>query len=97
LLISIIPVINVIAPLLWLIFGAWAIAMEYLSYPADNRGLDFQRQKQLAGNRRISVLSFGLLVNLGLMLPLLNLVMGQAAVIGATLMLQDLLDSDGGA
>jgi uncharacterized protein involved in cysteine biosynthesis len=32
-LISLIPVINLIAPVLWVVFGSWLLSMEYFDYP----------------------------------------------------------------
>lgn len=90
---SVIPVINSVAPILWALFGAWALAMEFVSYPAENRGLGFQQQKQLVQSNRLGMLSLGFMVNLGLMIPVVNLVIGQTAVIAATLMLKQLVET----
>ncbi|MBP2261259.1 uncharacterized protein involved in cysteine biosynthesis [Pseudomonas sp. BP8] len=34
LILSFIPVVNVIAAPLWLIFGVWMMAIQYIDYPA---------------------------------------------------------------
>ncbi len=39
--ISWIPVINLIAPLLWGAFTAWTMAITYLDYPMDNNKVSF--------------------------------------------------------
>ncbi len=85
LLLSIIPGVNVVAPLLWVLFGAWSLSLEYLSYPLDAQGLRFGRQRELAKSRRLETLSFGGAVMLGLSVPVLNILIPPAAVIGATL------------
>lgn len=85
LLLFLIPVVNLIAPVLWAVFAAWGIAMEFLAYPLEERGLPFPEQKQFMKQTRWGVLSFGGLTGLGLTLPIVNLLMGQAAVIGATI------------
>ena len=38
LLISLIPVVNLMAPFLWLAFGAWVMVIEYRDYLNDNHG-----------------------------------------------------------
>jgi CysZ protein len=85
LLLFLIPVVNMIAPLLWAVFAAWGIAMEFMAYPLENKGLLFAEQKQFLQQARWGVLSFGGVTGLGLSLPIINLLIGQAAVIGATL------------
>jgi len=80
-----IPGINLIATLLWMVFGAWSLALEYLSYPLDNLGLQFSAQKEFLRSRRGEVLIFGALVMAGLALPVFNILVPPAAVAGATL------------
>ena len=84
LLLFIIPGINLIAPFLWVLFGAWGIGLEFMAYPLENQGLLFKQQKEDAKSRRIGVLSFGGLTVLGLSIPVINLIVAPAAVIGAT-------------
>lgn len=90
LLLFLIPVINVIASLVLAVFGAWCLAMEYMAYPLENEGLLFVEQKELLGTSRLGVLSFGAVTMLGLTLPILNIIVAPAAVIGATLYLHEL-------
>ncbi|MGZ8224182.1 MAG: EI24 domain-containing protein, partial [Methylobacter sp.] len=85
LLLSIIPGLNVIAPFLWALFGAWGMALEYMAYPLENEGLLFSEQKQLLKSMRLGALSFGGIAVLGLTIPLLNIIVAPAAVIGATI------------
>jgi len=84
LILFIIPVVNLIAPFLWALFGAWGMGLEYMAYPLENKGLLFSEQKEQAKARRIGVLSFGGLTVIGLSIPILNLIVAPAAVIGAT-------------
>ncbi len=85
LILSIIPGINVLAPFLWALFGAWGMALEYLAYPLENQGVLFSEQKKLVKSVRLGALSFGGLAVLGLTIPVLNIIVAPAAVIGATL------------
>lgn len=90
LLLFLIPVINVIASFVLAIFGAWCLAMEYMAYPLENEGLLFAEQKELLKSVRLGALSFGGLTMLGLTLPVLNIIIAPAAVIGATLYLYEM-------
>ncbi len=84
LVLFIIPVINLLAPFLWVLFVAWGMGLEYMAYPAENQGQLFSEQKNNAKTRRIGVLCFGGLVMIGLTIPLLNLIVAPVAVIAAT-------------
>ena len=85
LLLSVIPGLNVVAPFLWALFGAWGMALEYMAYPLENAGLLFSEQKQLLKKVRLGALSFGGLAAMGLTIPVFNFIVAPAAVIGATI------------
>jgi CysZ protein len=85
LIFSIIPVVNLIAPILWAFFGAWGMALEYLAYPLDNRGLLFPEQKKLVQSVRFGALTFGGISLIGLTIPFFNILISPVAVIGATI------------
>jgi CysZ protein len=89
LILFIIPGINFIAPFLWAIFCAWAIAMEYMAYPLENEGQLFSDQRKTAGSIRLGTLSFGGISIAGLAIPLLNILVPPAAVIGATIYIHE--------
>jgi len=90
LILSIIPGINVVAPFLWALFGAWGMALEYMAYPLENEGVLFAEQKQLVKSVRLGALSFGGVAVLGLTIPVLNIIVAPAAVIGATIYLNEI-------
>lgn len=83
-IISIIPGINLLAPLLWALFGAWGCALEFFAYPLENKGMLFPEQKNLASSMRLGTLSFGGVALLGLGIPFFNLIVAPVAVIAAT-------------
>ncbi len=85
LIISFIPVINIVAPFLWLLFGAWMMAIQYCDYPMDNNKVSFKNMKNMLKKDRLTSLGFGGVVQLGMMVPLLNLILMPAAVVGATI------------
>lgn len=86
LLLSFVPVINVAAPAIWVVFTAWMLALEYADYPLGNRGLNFRAQRRLLRQKWPLTLGFGGTILLLTLIPGLNLLVMPAAVIGATLM-----------
>lgn len=85
LVLSFVPVLNLAMPLVWFLFGAWMMAIQYCDYPMDNNRVSFAAMRQLLKARRIPALGFGSLVQFGMLVPVLNLILMPAAVIGATL------------
>lgn len=85
LLISFIPVVNVISPVLWFIFGAWVLTLQYLDYALDNNGHDFADLHKALKMQPLTTLGFGFVVAVCFMIPILNLLVMPAAVCGATL------------
>lgn len=83
---SLIPAVNMAAPPLWILFGAWMLALEYADYPLSNRGLSFRDQRRLLRRHWPLALGFGSVVLLLTLIPLVNFLAMPAAVIGATLM-----------
>ncbi|KEZ76990.1 sulfate transporter CysZ [Salinisphaera hydrothermalis] len=81
-----IPVANLAIAPLWFVFGAFMLAFEYLDQPMANRGLPFDAKMQRLYARGWRHLGFGSVVTLATALPLANLVVMPAAVIGATLL-----------
>lgn len=90
LLLFIIPGLNLFAPFLWAFYGAWGMALEFLGYTMENEGLVFTEQLQTVKNMRIGALSFGGIVVFGLMIPVVNILVPPAAVIGATIYFQEI-------
>lgn len=84
-ILSFIPVVNVIAAPLWLVFGIWMMAIQYIDYPADNNKMSWQDMLAWLREKRWQSLGFGGITYLALMIPLVNVVMMPAAVAGATL------------
>lgn len=84
LLLYLIPGVNAFAPLLWVVFSAWMLALEYTDYPMGNNGLVFTEQRRVLFRHRSLSLGFGAAV-LGLTaIPVLNVIIMPAAVAGAT-------------
>ncbi|MBD2858757.1 sulfate transporter CysZ [Spongiibacter sp. KMU-158] len=79
-------IISPAAPILWFCLNAWMMAVEYCDYPMDNHKLSFKEARSRIGGQRATSFSFGALVMLGTMVPILNLFVMPAAVSGGTLM-----------
>lgn len=91
LLLFIIPGINLIAPLCWLIFGSWILAMEYIDIPMANRITvtkhstpQFTQLRQLLAQKRGLTLGLGLTLMLLTLIPILNFFTMPLAVAAAT-------------
>jgi len=85
LVISFIPVINIVSPVLWFMFGAWVLTLQYLDYALDNNGHSFADLHQALKLQPLTTLGFGFVVAVGFMIPIVNLLVMPAAVCGATL------------
>ena len=84
-ILSFIPVVNLVAAPLWLLFGVWMMAIQYIDYPADNHKLGWNEMLAWLRQKRWQSMSFGGIVYLVLLVPVVNLLMMPAAVAGATL------------
>ncbi len=86
-LLMFIPVIGqTVVPLLWLLFTAWMLAIQYCDYPFDNNKVDFDTMRMQLKQRQFNSYSFGILVSIFTTIPLLNLFIMPVAVCSATIM-----------
>jgi CysZ protein len=86
LILFLIPGVNAAAPLIWLAFSAWMLALQYLDYPMGNHGIRFKEQRRLLAERRMLALGFGAAVLFITLIPVVNFLAMPASVIGATLL-----------
>lgn len=84
LLVTVIPLLNLFAPVLWLLFGAWMMTVQYSDYGADNSDVSFKGLRERLGRRRFQGILFGLPAYLLLTIPGINLVLMPAGVAGGT-------------
>lgn len=92
-LLTLIPVINLAAPAIWLLFGAWTMAVQFADYPTENRQQPFSVTLDKLQANRGAALAFGLCATGALMIPLLNFLLIPVAVAGGTLLWR-FLDGD---
>ncbi|MFG0380028.1 sulfate transporter CysZ [Pseudomonas sp. zbq_18] len=85
LILTFIPGLNLIAAPLWILFGVWMMAVQYIDYPADNNKLGWNEMLAWLREKRWQSLGFGGATYLALMIPFVNILVMPAAVAGATL------------
>ena len=96
LLLSFVPGLNAVAPVLWFLLGAWMMSIQYVDYPMDNHRLSFSDVKAAVRSRRLSSMGFGGAVALCSGIPVVNFFVVPSAVVGATLLWSEELAPAGG-
>ena len=86
LILSFIPGLNLLAAPLWILFGGWMLAIEYLDCPLGNHGQLFPAAAEVLRGERGMALGFGLTLTLLTMVPVVNFLAMPAGVAGATAM-----------
>ncbi len=84
LVISFIPVVNLLSPVLWFLFSVWMLSVQYMDYPMDNHKIDFHAMQRRLKQNWWHTVSFGLVCYLLMFVPFVNLIFMPAAVAGAT-------------
>ncbi len=87
-----IPPISFIAPVLWLLFGAWMLALEYIDYPANNHEILFKQQRELLRKHRGTSLGFGTMAMIFSSIPIVNLIVMPVSVVAMTALYVDKLN-----
>lgn len=80
---------QTVAPLLWFLFSAWMLSIQYCDYPFDNHKVSFREMRQALKQHKTDNMQFGALVSLFTLVPILNLAIMPVAVCGATAMWVD--------
>ncbi len=83
-LLGFVPGMQIVVPWLWLLFGAWMMAIQYVDYPMDNNRISFKEMQQRLRQRKLLHVSFGGAVSVMLLVPLVNFFVMPIAVVGAT-------------
>ena len=86
---------QLLAPPLWFWFGGWMMAVQYTDLSFDNHTKPFADVRERMSQDLWTVMGFGTLVALLLTVPVINLFVMPAAVIGATLMRLERMPFDG--
>lgn len=77
-------VLPVIGQIIWFLFTAWMMSIQYQDYPFDNHKVSFDEMKVALKSRQGLTYSFGMTVALFAMIPLINLIVMPVAICGAT-------------
>jgi CysZ protein len=86
LVLLLVPLVNVFVSVLWVLFSAWMMTVQYMDYPMANHQLFFKDQRARLRQRPLLAWSFGGLVMLCTLIPLLNFMVMPAAVAGSTVL-----------
>lgn len=85
-LLTLVPVVNVAAPVLWFAFGAWMLALHFVDFASENRGLELDDTLALLRANRGPAFGFGAAVALLMAVPFAALVVIPAAVCGGAVL-----------
>lgn len=86
LILFVIPGLNIAAPFLWMLFGAWMLSLQYVDYPMGNHAMKFKEEKALLKQQRWLAWGFGGAMLMVTFIPVLNFFAMPAGVAGATLL-----------
>ncbi|MEO5331689.1 MAG: sulfate transporter CysZ [Magnetococcus sp. YQC-5] len=86
LLLFVVPVINIAAPLLWILFSCWMTAFQYADFPMSNHNMNDKQILAKLREKRLLTLGFGAATMLMTLIPFVNFLAMPAAVAGATAM-----------
>lgn len=77
-------ILPLFGQVLWFLFSAWMMAIQYLDYPCDNHKIGFDGMRLRLSQHRSQAFSFGIMVNLGSLVPIFNFLVMPVAICGAT-------------
>ena len=86
--------VPIIGQVVWFMFSAWMQAIQYCDYPYDNHKVPFTTMRQHLGQHKGKAFSFGIMVNLCSLIPILNFIVMPVAICGATAMWVNELSTD---
>lgn len=77
-------VLPIFGQVIWFLFVAWMMAIQYKDYPFDNHKIPFKQMKNILKENQGLSYSFGITVAVFSMIPIVNLVVMPVAICGAT-------------
>lgn len=83
-ILSFVPILNILAPMLTFAWAAWSMAIQFIDYPADNDQIEFRPMLSMMKKQRRQCLVFGSAAALLISIPIINLIAIPATVAGAT-------------
>ncbi|WP_396589298.1 sulfate transporter CysZ [Bermanella sp. R86510] len=85
-ILSFVPLLNLMAPVIAFMWAAWCMAIQYMDYPADNNLQEFKQLRSDAKKPWVHTYGFGGLTSLLVMVPVVNIFVMPVAVAGGTLL-----------
>ncbi|MFQ3249824.1 sulfate transporter CysZ [Glaciecola sp.] len=76
--------LPVIGQVLWFMFTAWMMAIQYCDYPFDNHKISFKQMRNDLNQRKGKCFTFGIMVNIFSLIPIMNFLVMPVAICGAT-------------
>ncbi|SET12224.1 sulfate transporter CysZ [Thalassotalea agarivorans] len=76
--------VPVIGQVLWFLFLAWMMAIQYKDYPFDNHKVPFFEMRRMLKENKGTSYSFGVTAAIFSMIPIINLIVMPVAICGAT-------------
>jgi CysZ protein len=88
-ILTFIPVVNIVSPFLWFLFAAWSFSLEYMDYPLANHGMLFKDIRQYNRDNRMRALGLGTGIFIMTSIPFINFLAMSVAIAGATRLTTD--------
>lgn len=76
--------LPIFGQIIWFLFVAWMMAVQYKDYPFDNHKIPFDQMRNELKQRQGLSYSFGITVSIFAMIPIINLIVMPVAICGAT-------------
>ena len=81
--------LPIIGQIMWFLFLAWMMAVQYKDYAFDNHKINFNEMKSALKQHKSLSYSFGITTAIFSMIPIINLVVMPVAICGATALYVD--------
>ncbi|PJD92752.1 MAG: sulfate transporter CysZ [Legionella sp.] len=81
-----VPFIQPIYPLLWFLFNAWMLSVQYQDFAMDNNLVSFKDMNHQFKDKQMLLFGFGSFMNVASFIPIFNLFTMPAGVIGGVMM-----------
>lgn len=78
--------LPIFGQIIWFLFTAWMMSVQYVDYPFDNHKADFRFTRDTLRQDKSRAFSFGIMVNIFSFIPIVNFVVMPVAICGATAM-----------
>jgi len=75
--------------IIWFLFTAWMMAVQYVDYPFDNHKADFRLTRDSLRQDKSRAFSFGIMVNIFSFIPVINFMVMPVSICGATAIYAD--------